>query len=175
MACHILLERSWQRLKLCLKPHLNWRFVKEVMNLQSHKSPNFENFSTPKLGVSEQNDVWVLAPWSDKENTIKGKVVASLKFGSWWILWVCVCLRLIHASKVLQLCINQLVIWFVPVYVSNWLACVNHLSAHPRALARFFTLKCYESESMPQLLILPLFSPFVTHSWVHQRSWGCIT
>jgi hypothetical protein len=26
-------------------------------------------------------------------------------------------------TKVLQLCINQFVVWFVQVYVSNWIAC----------------------------------------------------
>jgi len=30
----------------------------------------------------------------------KGKVVASPKSGSWWVLWICVCLWLVCASKV---------------------------------------------------------------------------
>jgi hypothetical protein len=45
----------------------------------------------------------------------KGEVVASPKFGPWWVLWVWVCPWLIRAPKVLQLCTNQLVIWFVQV------------------------------------------------------------
>jgi hypothetical protein len=45
----------------------------------------------------------------------KGKVVACFKFGPWWILWVRVYSWLIHAPKVLQLCTNQLVVWFVHV------------------------------------------------------------
>jgi hypothetical protein len=36
-----------------------------------------------------------------------------LKSGPWWILWICVCPWLVYAPKVLQLCIYQLVIWFV--------------------------------------------------------------
>ncbi len=57
------------------------------------------------------------------ENIIKGKVVASPKFELWWVLWVCVCLWFIRAPKVLQLRINQLVVWFVQVRVNNWPSC----------------------------------------------------
>jgi hypothetical protein len=42
--------------------------------------------------------------------TIRGKVVASPKFGLWWVLWVRVYPWLVLAPKVLQLCINQLVV-----------------------------------------------------------------
>jgi len=42
----------------------------------------------------------------------RGKVVASPKSGLWWILWVRVCPWFVLASKVLQLCTNQLVVWF---------------------------------------------------------------
>jgi len=96
----------------------------KVMGLQSCKSPNFGNFKTPNLGVSRQNDIWVQALWPSTENTIRGKVVASPKSGPWWVLWVLwvyVCPWYIRAPKVLQLCINQLVIWFVQVCVNNWL------------------------------------------------------
>jgi hypothetical protein len=51
-------------------------------------------------------------PWLVIENTIKGKVVVSPKSGLWWVLWVHVCLCLICAPKVIQLCTNQLVFWF---------------------------------------------------------------
>jgi ribulose 1,5-bisphosphate carboxylase large subunit-like protein len=40
-----------------------------------------KNFGTPNLGILGQNDIWVLAPWPKIENTIKGKVVISPKFG----------------------------------------------------------------------------------------------
>jgi hypothetical protein len=53
-------------------------------------------------------------------------VVASPKFGSWWILWVCVYSWLIRAPKVLQLCINQLGVWFVQIDMNTSLA--YHLS-----------------------------------------------
>jgi hypothetical protein len=54
------------------------------------------------------------------EYTIRGKVVVSCKSGLWWVLWIRVCLWLVLASKVLKLCINQLVVWFVQIPVSDW-------------------------------------------------------
>jgi hypothetical protein len=72
------------------------------------------------LGISrfptcEFREKWHLdvAPWIFIDNSIRAKVMDSPKFGPWWILWVCVCPWLVRASKVLQLCINQLVVWFV--------------------------------------------------------------
>jgi hypothetical protein len=69
-------------------------------------------FQDSHLGVSKQNAIWMWASWRGTKYTIRGKVVASPKFGSWWILWVRVCSWLVLAPKVLQLCINQLVVWF---------------------------------------------------------------
>jgi hypothetical protein len=73
----------------------------------------FWKFRDSHLGVSGQNDIWMLVSWPSIENTIRGKVVASPKSGPWWILWVCVCMWFIRAPKVFQLCTSQLVIWFV--------------------------------------------------------------
>jgi hypothetical protein len=101
VVCHISLERSQRGLQLSLRLHLNWRSEKNIMGLQSCKSPNFRNFETPNLGVLGQNDIWVLAPWPGIENTIRRKVVASLKPGPWWILWVRVCPWLVRALKML--------------------------------------------------------------------------
>ncbi len=67
----------------------------------------------PIFGIPGQNDIWVLALWLGIENIIRGKVVASFKFRSWWVLWVRVCSWWVYALKVLQLRINQFVIWFV--------------------------------------------------------------
>jgi hypothetical protein len=66
---------------------LLWGYTEKIMGFQNHKSPNFENFETLNLGVLRQNDMWVHAPWPSIENiTIRGKVVASPKFGLWWVL-----------------------------------------------------------------------------------------
>jgi hypothetical protein len=122
------LERFWQKLQLCFKLHLNRKSTQKVIVLQSYRSLNFENFGTPKLGVLGQNDIWLPAPWQGIENTIMGKVVASPKSGLWWVLWIRVCSWPILALKVLQLCINQLVVWFMQVCVNNWPTCHSSLS-----------------------------------------------
>jgi hypothetical protein len=134
VVCHILLESSWWGLQLCFRPHLNQRSAQNVMGLQSHKSPNFENFGTPNLGIHGQNDIWVQALWPGTDNTVRGKVVTSPKSGPWWVLWVCVCSLFVRAPKVLQLCTNQLVIWFV-WFVRIIDPLVTHPSPHPKALA----------------------------------------
>jgi hypothetical protein len=51
--------------------------------------------------LPRQNDIWVQPPWLSIDNTIRGKMVASPKFGSWWVLWIHVCPWLIHAPKML--------------------------------------------------------------------------
>jgi hypothetical protein len=70
-----------------------------------------------------QNDIWLLAPWPNIKYIIKGKVVVSLKSGPWWILWVRVYSWFVRAPKVFEMRINQLVVWFVLVCVSNWFTC----------------------------------------------------
>jgi hypothetical protein len=50
VACHIPLESSRWGLQLCFRPHLNQRFAKEVMGIQSCKSPNFGKFRDSQLG-----------------------------------------------------------------------------------------------------------------------------
>jgi hypothetical protein len=110
VACNILLKRSWRRLQLFFRPHLNHRFAHKVMGPQSHGSLIFGNFAIPILGVLGQNAIWMWASWRGTKYTIKGKVVVSPKFGLWWVLWVRVCPWLVVAPKVLKLCINQLVV-----------------------------------------------------------------
>ncbi len=123
VACDILLESFGQELQLCFRPHFNRRSAQKIMGFHNHKSPNFENFRTPNLGVPGQNDIWVQAPWPSIKNTIRGKVVVSSKSELWWVLWVRVCMWLVHAPKMFQLHINQLVVWFMQVHVNNWPTC----------------------------------------------------
>jgi hypothetical protein len=107
-----------------------WKVFNEgynfALNLTSVGNLHTKLWASKVVEIPGQNDIWVLAPLPGIENTIKGKEVASPKYGSWWVLWVCVCPWFIHAQKVLQLCINQLVVWFVQVHVNNWPTC--HLS-----------------------------------------------
>jgi hypothetical protein len=69
----------------------------------------FRDFQVRVLG---QNAIWMWASWRDTKYIIRGKVVASPKSGPWWILWIWICPWLFLTPKVLQLCINQLVVWF---------------------------------------------------------------
>jgi hypothetical protein len=90
VACHILLESSRWRLKLCFKSHLNWRFVHNVMGPQSWDS---KVTGVPILGISGlpfrsfgtkcHLDVGLV-----EKHKVYYKVVASPKFGPWWVLWV---------------------------------------------------------------------------------------
>ncbi len=71
---------------------LNRRSAHKIMGPQSHRSPNYGNFV-------RQNDMWVLVSWLGTKYTIRGKVVASPKYGSWWMLWVRVYSWFIRAPK----------------------------------------------------------------------------
>jgi len=45
-------------------------------------------FRDSHLGVSGQNNIWVLVPWPCTYYITRGKVVAFPKSRSWWVLWV---------------------------------------------------------------------------------------
>jgi len=63
------------------------------------------------------------SPVAKHKKYYKGEGGGFLKSEPWWVLWIYVCPWFVRAPKVLQLCTNQLVIWFMQVHVSNWLAC----------------------------------------------------
>jgi len=93
--------------------------------------------------------------WPVTKYTIRGKVVASPKSGSRWVLWVCVCSWLIHAPKMFQLRTNQPIVWLCrSVWVSDLL--VNLPSPIPKLQHTPLPLKCCEPRSTPQLLFFPL-------------------
>jgi hypothetical protein len=75
----------------------------------------------PALGISGQNAIWMWALWKCRKYIIRGKVVASPKFGPWWVLWVRICPWFILTPKMLQLRTNQLVVWFC-VGSGEWLS-----------------------------------------------------
>ncbi len=123
VACHISLESFRQGLQLCFEFHFNQMSSQERMALQNDRNPNFGNLRTPNLGVPGQNDNYKYPLWLITKNIIRRKVVASPKCGSWLVLWVGVCPWVVYASKNFQLCINQVVVWFVHVCVNNWFTC----------------------------------------------------
>jgi hypothetical protein len=120
VVCNMSLESSQQELQIFFRYHFHRRFAHKGMRPQSRKSLNFGNFETP---IWESRD-WPwdqhpvtkchldVGPMASHKYTIRGKVVVSLKFGPWWVLWVRVCPWLVLTPKVLQLCTNQLVVWF---------------------------------------------------------------
>jgi len=112
VACQILLGKFWWGLQLCFRSHLNKRFEKNYGPPKSQES-QFRKFRDSQFGSPKTK--WHLGVdlVAKHKKYYKGKVVASPKSKLWWILWICVCPWFIHAPRVLQLCINQLVIWFV--------------------------------------------------------------
>jgi len=62
----------------------------------------------PILGILRQNDIWVLVPWLGTKYTIRGKVVASPKFGLWWVMWIHVCPWFVRAPKMCSYALTNL-------------------------------------------------------------------
>ncbi len=56
-------------------------------------------FLDSHFGVPGQNDICVLVLWPGTKYAIRGKVVASSKFGLWWVLWIRVCPWFIRAPR----------------------------------------------------------------------------
>jgi hypothetical protein len=88
------------------------------------------------MGVSKQNDIWVLALWPNIENIIRGKVVASPKSRPWWVLWefVFACDLSMHLKCFNYVVTNLLFSLCMFMWVINLL--VNLLSPHPGAPTR---------------------------------------
>jgi hypothetical protein len=115
VACHIPLKISQQRIQLFSRPHFNQRSAHKVMGPQSCESPSCGNFET------------LMTKWHLGAGPMaKHRVYYKGEGGGFPQVWVVVnlvslCLPMARlCTKVLQLCINQLVVWFVQVRVSNW-------------------------------------------------------
>jgi len=113
-ACNISLESFWERLQLCFIPHLNHRSSQKTTSvLSGGGGSQFWEIWDSQLENPKKNDIWVQSLWPVTKNTIRKKVVASPKFKPWWVLWLRVCMWFVRVSKLLQLCTNQLIVWFV--------------------------------------------------------------
>jgi hypothetical protein len=102
-----------------MRPHFNRRFAHKVMGLQSRGSPNFGNFGTPTW---ESWDKMTFGCWSRGQAHdiyYKGEgggfpqIQAVVSIVSLCLPMACPC------TKMLQLHINQLVVWFVQVCVNT--------------------------------------------------------
>jgi hypothetical protein len=74
--CDMALESSRGELQLWFRPRPDWRSGREVMFVQSPKSPNWDNFETP--------------PWESREKepfgcSLGGEVQSILYEGRWWL------------------------------------------------------------------------------------------
>ncbi len=142
---------------------------------QSYGPPKVMGFRVLEshLGVSRQNAIWMWPPWRGIEYIIRGKVVASPKSRMWWVLWVRVCLWFLLAYRVLKLCTNQFVVWYVQIDVNDWML-VHFFSPILKLHHTLLPLKCYEARSVPWFFALPLFS-LQTDLWVYQGASECVT
>ncbi len=102
-------------------------------------------------------NIWVLVPWPCIKYIIRGKVVASPMSRSWWVLWVRVCLWLVHVGR----CSKPALINFLFSLcrsMSMIELLVNLPSPIPELQHALLPPKCYELGSAPQLFLLPLSS-----------------
>jgi hypothetical protein len=114
-------------------------------------------FQDSHLGVPGQNAIWMWPLWRGIEYNIREKVMAFPKSGPCWVLWVRVCPWLVLAPKVLQLCTNQLVVWFVWfVQVSDYLS--FFLVPSRSSSMPFCPQSTTNQGACPRLLIFLLFS-----------------
>ncbi len=110
------------------------------------------------LGILGQNDIWVLILWPCIEYIIKGKVLVSLKSGPWWVLWVCVCLWFVRATKYFNYALINLLF---SLRMSIWIIELLVNLPSPILELQHATLpsKWCQPRSTPQLFTFPLFSP----------------
>jgi hypothetical protein len=115
---------------------------------QSYGTPKlrksqFWEFHDFHLGVSRQNDIWVLVPWPSTKYNIRGKVVASPKSRPWWVLWVRGCPWLIHAPNCSNYTLTDLLFGLCrSVWISEFL--VNIPSPNLELQHALPPPKCYE-------------------------------
>jgi hypothetical protein len=74
--CDIPLESSQRGLQFWFKLHRNWRSAREVMHLQSCKSPSYGNFETPTW-ESRDKKPFGCGPRGEAQSILWG--------GRWWL------------------------------------------------------------------------------------------
>jgi len=135
---------------------LDWKvpyIIGKLLDCRCLKWARMNHFKTPRtkwhLGVG---------PMARYKVYYKASVVASPKFGPWWILWIRVYTWLVHAPKCSTYALTNLLFclckfrWVIKLLV-------NLPSPILELQHAFLPPKCYEPVSMPQVLLLPLSSP----------------
>ncbi len=82
MECDTPLESFLGELQVRFRPHPSPRFEPgvELPKSREFKSGQFQDSSLGVLGIKA---IWMRVRWSNAENIIWGKVVASPEFGPW--------------------------------------------------------------------------------------------
>jgi hypothetical protein len=120
MECDGALESSQGELQLWFRPHSNPRLEPGVVSVQSPGScecsksweSNPGQFRDSSLGVPGKCAIRMLLPRWATENTIWGKVVASLESGPYWVLCVKVPVACPNTQGCSQMLTNPLVVGF---------------------------------------------------------------
>jgi hypothetical protein len=109
-----------------------------------------KSYGPPKLQESQFRDSQLgnpmtkwhfsVGPMARHKKYYKGEGDGFPKSGPWWVFWIHGCPCLVYAPKVLQLCTNQLVVWFEQVHVNNWPTC-HSIGPHSRAPTHPSTLE----------------------------------
>ncbi len=148
---HILLESSWQGLQLCFRPHFNQRFAHKVMGPKVTVIPISENLGLP---FESPKTKWHLGVSPVAKHIIYYKGEGDGFPQDWAVVsLVSSCLPMVRScTKVPQLHINQLVVWFVQVHANNELfikLLSPHLEAptHPSTLEVLRIKKCTPTPS----------------------------
>jgi hypothetical protein len=146
---------------------LFWTSSQSELYKESYGPPKSQEsrvweFQDSHLGVPWQKAIWMWPSWRVIEYTIRGKVVASPKFELWWVLWVRVCSWFVLAPKVLQLCINHLVLVLCR---SVWVieACQFFLIPSRSSSTPLYPSKVLRAKERAQLLAFLLFSVWDSH------------
>jgi hypothetical protein len=103
-----LSRRATSSLQTLLQSEVGTRSFERPKSLESKPG----QFRDSTLGVPGQRAIWVWARWSNAENTIWGKVVASPESGPWWVKWVQGRPWLVPTPKGCRMNYNQLVVGF---------------------------------------------------------------
>jgi hypothetical protein len=108
-ACDILLKSFRLGLQLYFRPHRSRRSARKIMRpkVTGILTVGISRLPLGSPGTNKKITIWMWSPWKGTKYTRRGKVVASPKSGSWWVLWIRGCLWLVLAPKVLQLCTNH--------------------------------------------------------------------
>ncbi len=116
-------------------------------------------FRDSHLGVQGQKSIWMRALRRGAEYyIIWGKVVASPRFGPWWVLWVQGRPWLILTPKVLWQNTNKLV-GLSCAGSCGWIVCLSFFLIPSRSSSMpLYPSKCLEPGKVPRLLALQLFT-----------------